>query len=97
MNDTEVFGVSIDAPPSNNEFAKKLDLKFRLLSDMQREVIKLYGIYNERSTFARRTTFVVDKQGKIAYIEEGNSAVDPTNAMAMCLTLKEKEKAAPQQ
>jgi peroxiredoxin len=95
MNETEVFGVSIDAPPSNNEFAKKLELKFRLLSDMKRDVLKAYGIYDERSTFARRTTFVIDKEGKIAFIEEGRSAVDPANAISMCLTLK--EKAAPKQ
>jgi peroxiredoxin Q/BCP len=90
VNDTEVFGVSIDAPPSNNEFAKKLGLSFRLLSDMQRTVLKEYGILNDQSQFARRTTFVVDKEGKIQHIEEGRSAIDPKNAIEMCLTLKKK-------
>lgn len=88
--DTEVFGISIDAPPSNGRFAKDLGLTFRLLSDMDRKVLKDYGVYNERNTFARRTTFVVDKQGNIQYIEEGNSAVDPTGAVTMCVGLKKK-------
>ena len=33
---------------------------------------------------ANRATFVVDKDGKIAYIEEGNSAIDPTGASTAC-------------
>ena len=33
---------------------------------------------------ANRATFVIDKQGKITYIEEGNSAIDPTGAVTAC-------------
>ena len=33
---------------------------------------------------ANRATFVVDKDGKIAYIEEGNTAIDPTGAATAC-------------
>jgi peroxiredoxin len=88
MNETEVFGVSIDAPPSNARFAKELGLAFRLLSDVKRETLKEYGVLDEKSQFARRTTFVVDKQGVIRFIEEGRTAVDPANAITMCTTLK---------
>ena len=31
-----------------------------------------------------RTTFLVDKEGKIVYIEEGNSAINPDGALAAC-------------
>lgn len=88
--DTEVFGISIDAPPSNAEFAKKLGVTFQLLSDMTRKVSKDYGILNDQMQFANRTTFVVDKEGVIKHIEDGHSAVDPTNAIAICTGLKEK-------
>ncbi|MBI1737858.1 MAG: peroxiredoxin family protein [Acidobacteria bacterium] len=88
--DTEVFGISIDAPPSNAEFAKKLGVTFQLLSDMTRKVSKDYGILNDQMQFANRTTFVVDKEGVIKHIEDGQSAVDPTNAIAICTGLKEK-------
>jgi hypothetical protein len=33
---------------------------------------------------ANRATFVVDKEGKIVYIEEGSSAIDPTGAETAC-------------
>ena len=33
---------------------------------------------------ANRATFVIDKEGKITYIEEGSSAIDPTGANEAC-------------
>jgi len=33
---------------------------------------------------ANRATFVVDPEGKIVYIEEGSSAIDPTGAETAC-------------
>ncbi len=93
MSDTEVLGISIDSPFANAEFATKIGVTFPLLSDMTRKVSKEYGILNEQYQFANRTTFVVDKEGKIQYIEEGGSAVDPTGAVTICTGLK--HKAAP--
>ena len=57
---------------------------------MKREVSKQYGILNEERQFANRTTFVIDKEGKIQHIVEGGSAIDPTSAVEMCLKLKDK-------
>ena len=85
-----MLGISIDAIPSNTEFAKQLGVKFPLLSDMKREVTKTYGVLNDEAQFANRTTFVVDKQGKIQHIQEGSGAIDPTNAIDMCTDLKRK-------
>ena len=39
---------------------------------------------------ANRSTFVVDKEGKITYIQEGNSAIDPTGADTACSRLAHK-------
>jgi alkyl hydroperoxide reductase subunit AhpC len=61
---------------------------------MKREVSKAYGILNEEAQFASRTTFVVDKQGKIQHIQEGSGAIDPTNAIDICTTLHQKESGA---
>ena len=36
---------------------------------------------------ANRTTFVIDMEGKIAYIEEGNTAIDVTGADTACSRL----------
>jgi peroxiredoxin len=93
LNDTEVFGISIDYPPSNGAFAKQIGVKFPLLSDFKRDVSKAYGILNEKMQFANRTTFVVDKDGKIQHIQEGGSAVDPTSAIDICLDLHKKQSA----
>ena len=60
---------------------------------MTRKVSKDYGILNEEMQFANRTTFVVDKEGKIQHVEEGRSAVDPANAISVCTTLHKKEPA----
>ena len=58
---------------------------------MTRQVSKAYGILNEEAQFASRTTFVVDKQGKIQHVQEGNGAIDPTNAIDLCTSLHQKE------
>ena len=59
-----------------------------MLSDYKREVMKQYGVLGERSYLANRTTFVIDMDGKIAEIIEGNSAIDPTGAVTACSRLK---------
>jgi len=86
-----VLGISVDSRFANKEFAEKIGVKFPLLSDFTRKVSKEYGILDDERQFARRTTFVVDKEGKIQHIEAGGGAIDPTGAIQMCSMLKQKE------
>jgi peroxiredoxin len=90
--DTEVFGISTDNTPSQAEFAKKLSVdKFAMLSDFaQRKVSAAYGVLMPDRGIANRATFVVDKAGKITYIEEGQSAVDITSTADACSRLAHK-------
>jgi peroxiredoxin len=94
--DSIVFGISIDSPAANNAFAEKIGVKFPLLSDMNRKVLKQYGILkmqsvqNEEYEWAQRTTFVVDKEGVIQSVEEEASAINPNNAVAVCTKLPKK-------
>jgi peroxiredoxin len=37
---------------------------------------------------ANRVTFVIDKEGKIAHVEEGKTAIDPAGALQACSRLK---------
>ena len=96
-SDSVVLGISIDSPAANNAFAEKIGVKFPLLSDMNRKVLKQYGILknynkeNEEYEWAQRTTFVVDKQGVIQHVEEEESAVNPNNAVALCTKLPKKQ------
>jgi peroxiredoxin len=91
-NDTKVFGISTDNTPSQKEFATKVNASFPLLSDFAtRSVAKEYGVLIENLGMANPATFVVDKEGKIAHIEEGNSAIDPTGADTVCSRLAHKQ------
>ena len=53
--------------------------------------MKDYGIFNEEGGYGNRATFVIDKQGIIQHIKEGNEAVDPTSAMDACNILTHKK------
>ena len=87
----------MDSPAANAAFAKQIGLTFPLLSDMNRKMLKTYGIlkgYNvqdETYEWALRANIVIDKQGIIQFVEEGDSAVDPNTALTMCTTLHKKE------
>jgi peroxiredoxin len=74
--DAEVLAISGDYVWSHHEWAKSLNLPFKLLSDHGHLVAKLYGSYNDKSMYNRRTVFVVDKHGKIAYLNLEYSVAD---------------------
>ena len=82
-----MLGISVDSSYANRRYAEDLGVKFPLLSDFKRQVSKEYGILDPERQFARRFTFVVDKQGIIRHIEEGGSAIDPSGAYAVCSRL----------
>ena len=86
-----VLAVSTDAQPTLAHWAKELGAEFPLLSDHDHKVTAAYGVLNPDLGFANRTTFVIDMDGKIAYIEEGGGAIDPTGADAACSRLGHKK------
>ena len=84
----QVFGVSGDNTPSLGEFAKQLNLEFPLLSDFaSRETMTAYGVLMPGRGLANRATFVVDRDGKIAHIQEGSAAIDVSGAEMACSRL----------
>lgn len=85
--DTQILGISVDAAPSNKKFAEELKLTFPLLSDFKRTVSQQYGILDEERSTAVRTTYVVDKDGIVRYIEQGSEAIDPNNVKMECSRL----------
>ncbi len=89
--DTQIFGLSVDSVPANREFAKQIGVTFPLLSDFKRTVVKDYGIFNEEQGFGNRATFVIDKEGIIRHIDEGNTAIDPTSVVEACNILNRKK------
>ena len=72
--DTVVFGVNADSVGSHEKFIQKFKLPFLLLSDATKKMCQNYDVIAQKSMFGKkylgiaRTTFVVDKQGKIAQV-----------------------------
>lgn len=86
-----MLGISVDSFAANKRFAQDLGVTFPLLSDFHRKVSKAYGVLDEEYGFARRATFVIDKQGIIRHIELGRSAIDPSGAYQACSVLAGKK------
>ena len=72
-----VFGISYDSIDSHLRFIKQYNLPFALLSDPEKKVAELYGA--KGLLFAKRMTFIIDKSGKIAWI---NPSVNPATHSA---------------
>jgi peroxiredoxin len=64
-----VLGISGDYIYSHREWAKYHNLQFPLLSDHDGRVARLYGSLNEATGFNRRTVFLIDRNGTIAYVD----------------------------
>ena len=67
-HNAEVLGVGLDDVKSHEQFAEKYHVPFPLLSDNTQATAKAYGVLATHLTFtyARRETFLIDPQGKIA-------------------------------
>ena len=72
--DCEVYGISKDSLKSHNKFRNKYKIKFDLLSDQELKVLKKYKVWGKKKFMGRefmgiiRTTFLLDKKGKIIKI-----------------------------
>jgi peroxiredoxin Q/BCP len=72
--DCVVLGVSKDNLTSHCKFIEKYNLAFNLLVDEDTEICKKYNVLKEKSMFGKkyigidRTTFLINKMGKIAAI-----------------------------
>ncbi|HJS68179.1 MAG TPA: thioredoxin-dependent thiol peroxidase [Nitrososphaera sp.] len=70
----EIVGVSPDDEESHQKFRDKMGMPYPLVADTENEVSKKYGVYGLKSFMGReymgvnRSTFLVDKSGKVAKI-----------------------------
>ena len=68
------MGVSPDDEESHQKFIEKYDLPFTLLADSSKKLVNQYGVYGERNLYGnkfmgvKRTTFLIDEEGKIVKI-----------------------------
>jgi thioredoxin-dependent peroxiredoxin len=68
----DIVGVSPDSIESHKKFKKKHDLAVTLAADEDRKVATAFGVWVEKSMYGKkymgveRSTFLIDKTGKIA-------------------------------
>jgi peroxiredoxin len=80
--DAQVLGISVDSAPCNAAWAESLGgLSYDLLSDFhpKGEVAKAYGVWREADGISDRALFVVDKEGRLAYVNVHNIGDQPDN------------------
>ena len=78
----EVYGISKDNLKSHNKFRDKYKIKFDLLADEETKVLKKYKVWAKKKFMGRefmgilRTTFLIDKKGKIINVWENVKVKD---------------------
>ena len=78
----EVYGISKDSLKSHDKFRDKYKIKFNLLADEELKVLKKYKVWGKKKFMGRefmgiiRTTFLIDKHGKIIKIWENVKVKD---------------------
>jgi mycoredoxin-dependent peroxiredoxin len=80
----KILSISRDSVFTHRAFKEKEGLKHTLLADMKGEVATLYGCWNEAAAIAERLTVVIDKDGKITFVEHNGPGQirDPKKALA---------------
>ena len=73
----EVIGVSVDSESSHKKFVEKYDLPFVLAADTSKEISKKYHVLGVGT--AKRVTFIINKEGKIAHIYQKVSPKEHAN------------------
>jgi len=62
------FGVSVDSPETNREFAESLGVDYPILSDPDKRVARAYGVLGAAG-FALRWTFYIGRDGRILDVD----------------------------
>lgn len=89
----EIIGISVDSLFTLDKFKNEQELNFTLLSDWNKEVSRSYGSFYEDFVLdmkgvAKRSAFVIDKEGIIKYAEVLESAGDVPNFEEVKKTLE---------
>ena len=88
----EVYGISKDNLKSHDKFREKYKIKFDLLADEELGVLKKYKVWGKKKFIGRefmgvlRTTFLIDKKGRIIKIWDNVKVKD--HAKEVLETLK---------
>ena len=92
--DAQVYGISVDTFFALKAFQAHERLTFPLLSDFNKDVIRLYGVFNEDMIglkgIAKRSVFVLDPDGVVRYrevLEDARNEPDYDQVLAVVRAL----------
>jgi peroxiredoxin Q/BCP len=72
-----ILGASYDSVEENRRFAEKFSFPFDLLSDPDKDLARTWGAFDSAaSDYARRSAFVIGKDGRIAHAWEKVKAAE---------------------
>ena len=89
----EIYGISKDNIKSHDKFRDKYKIKFNLLADEEIKILKKYKVWGKKKFMGRefmgiiRSTFLIDRKGKIIKIWENVKVKD--HAKEVLKTLEE--------
>ena len=69
-----LLGVSADSEKSQSKFSQKFQLPFPLLADVDKELIKSFGVWGKKKFMGReydgihRSTFIINEKGVVTFI-----------------------------
>ena len=99
--DCEVYGVSKDNLKSHDKFRDKYNIKFDLLADEEIKVLKKFKVWRKKKFMGRefmgiiRSTFLIDKKGKILRIWDNVKVKDHAKEVLKTLEEIQKKKKGP--
>lgn len=81
--DAQVVGISVDSVPSHVAFAKSIGgiERYPLLADFhpKGKVSQQYGVFKEDKGICERAIVIVDKEGKVRYVDVHDISEAPDN------------------
>ena len=72
-HDSLIFGVSRDSVASHEKFKNKYNFQFSLISDEDESLCNIFDVIKEKNMYGRkymgieRSTFLIDKKGKLVH------------------------------
>jgi len=90
-SDAVVLGVSPDSAASHVRFKAKYGLPFTLVADTEHQVAEAYGVWREKRMYGRaymgveRTTFLIDREGRVARVFEKVKPAGHAEAVAAAI------------
>jgi peroxiredoxin Q/BCP len=87
-----VIGMSADSTASHATFRAKHGLPFHLLADPEKNVLKAYGVWKEKSFMGKtgmgivRSTVIIDEQGIVSHVFPEVSPKDHVSELLAALT-----------